>query len=178
MRLPLPKIIIKRDGLTEEFKSYKIEDAIKAAFDSVLVPYDKRVYESVLIRISFDTVKAVEEIQDIIEYELYRAGYFDVMKSFITYRFLHKMQREQIAGLNQDTTYINSTQSVEEYINGSDWRINANANTGYSNAGLVNNLAGKVIANFWLDKIYSKIEGSYHRNADIHIHDLDCLTGY
>ncbi len=178
MQLPLPKIIIKRDGSTEEFRAYKIEDAIKAAFDSVLVPYDKRVYESVLIRISFDTVKAVEEIQDIIEYELYRAGYFDVMKSFITYRFLHKMQREHIAGLNNDTTFINSTQSVEEYINGSDWRINANANTGYSNAGLVNNLAGKVIANFWLDKVYSKEEGYAHRNGDIHIHDLDCLTGY
>ncbi len=178
MKLPLPKIIIKRDGTKEEFKAYKIEDAIKAAFDSVLTPYDKRVYESVLIRISFDTVKAVEEIQDIIEYELYRAGYFDVMKSFITYRFLHKMQREQILGLNPDTTYINSTQSVEEYINKSDWRINANANTGYSNAGLVNNLAGKVIANFWLDKVYSKVEGAAHRNGDIHIHDLDCLTGY
>ena len=178
MQLPLPKLIIKRDGQTEEFKPYKIEDAIKAAFDSVLVKYDKRVYESVLIRISFSTVKAVEEIQDIIEYELYRAGYFDVMKSFITYRFLHKIQREHILGLNEDTTFINSTQSVEEYINGSDWRINANANTGYSNAGLVNNLAGKVIANFWLDKVYSKEEGYAHRNADIHIHDLDCLTGY
>ena len=178
MELPLPKIIIKRDGSTEEFRAYKIEDAIKAAFDSVLVKYDKRVFESVLIRISFSAVKAVEEIQDIIEYELYRAGYFDVMKSFITYRFLHKIQREHILGLNEDTTFINSTQSVEEYINGSDWRINANANTGYSNAGLVNNLAGKVIANFWLDKVYSKEEGYAHRNGDIHIHDLDCLTGY
>ena len=96
MELNFPKVIIKRDGSVEPFKPYKIEDAIKAAFDSVLVPYDKKVYEAVLIRISFDTVKAVEEIQDIIEYELHRAGYFDVMKSFITYRFLHKMQREHI----------------------------------------------------------------------------------
>lgn len=31
---------------------------------------------------------------------------------------------------------------------------------------------------FWLDKIYSAEEGYAHRNADIHIHDLDCLTGY
>ncbi|WP_200764002.1 ribonucleoside triphosphate reductase [Nitrosophilus alvini] len=176
--MELPKIIIKRDGSTEEFRAYKIEDAIKAAFDSVLVPYDRRVFESVLVRISFDTVKAVEEIQDIIEYELFRCGYFDVMKSFITYRFLHKIQREHIAGLTDDTTFINCTQSVEEYINGSDWRINANANTGYSNAGLVNNLAGKVIANFWLDKVYTKEEGYAHRNGDYHIHDLDCLTGY
>ncbi|BCD67294.1 ribonucleoside triphosphate reductase [Nitratiruptor sp. YY09-18] len=178
MEISLPKIIIKRDGSTQPFMAYKIEDAIKAAFDSVLVPYDKRVFESVLMRISFAFVKGVEEIQDIIEYELYRAGYFEVMKSFITYRFLHKMQREHILGLNDDTTFVNSTQSVEEYINKSDWRINANANTGYSHAGLVNNLAGKIIANFWLDKVYSKEEGAAHRNGDIHIHDLDCLTGY
>ena len=59
-----------------------------------------------------------------------------------------------------------------------DWRINANANTSYSNAGLVNNVAGKIIANYWLDKVYSKEEGYAHRNGDIHIHDLDCLTGY
>ena len=43
---------------------------------------------------------------------------------------------------------------------------------------MVNNSAGKVIANYWLDKIYSKEEGYAHRNGDYHIHDLDCLTGY
>ena len=75
-------------------------------------------------------------------------------------------------------TQISCTDTVDEYIGKSDWRINANANTGYSNAGLVNNVAGKVIANFWLDEVYSKEEGDSHRIADYHIHDLDCLTGY
>lgn len=73
---------------------------------------------------------------------------------------------------------VDSSEAVSEYISGSDWRINANANTGYSNAGLINNVAGKIIANFWLDEVYSPEEGGAHRNADIHIHDLDCLTGY
>jgi ribonucleoside-triphosphate reductase len=94
------------------------------------------------------------------------------------YRHTHKMQREHIFGLAEDTTFINSTQTIEEYINGQDWRIKANSNTGYSNAGLINNTAGKVIANYWLDKIYSKEEGLAHRNGDYHIHDLDCLSGY
>lgn len=75
-------------------------------------------------------------------------------------------------------TLVNCSDAVTEYISGSDWRINANANTGYSNAGMINNLAGKVIANFWLDEVYSPEEGTAHRRADIHIHDLDCLTGY
>src|SRR5690606_32235881 len=87
-------------------------------------------------------------------------------------------QREHADRINEDTTYVDSTQAIEEYIRQQDWRIHANANTSYSNAGLVNNTAGKIIANYWLDKVYSKEEGYAHRNGDIHIHDLDCLTGY
>ena len=73
---------------------------------------------------------------------------------------------------------IDCSDTVGEYISGADWRIKANANVGYSHAGLISNVAGKVIANFWLDEIYAPEEGLAHRQGDIHIHDLDCLTGY
>jgi len=168
--------ILKRNGTYKQYFSYKIEDAIKNAFASENVSYDDTIFINVLEKLDHKRAVAVEDIQDLIEYELYKGKYFDVMRSFMLYRHMHKMQRENI--LDDDTTYINSTQTVEEYINGSDWRIKANSNTGYSNAGLVNNTAGKVIANYWLDKIYSKEEGYAHRNGDYHIHDLDCLTGY
>ncbi len=170
--------VLKRNGLNETFESYKIEDAIKKAFKSEHVKYDSEVFFNVIEKVKNKRVVAVEDIQDIIEKELYKSRYFDVMKSFMLYRNIHKMQREHILGLNEDTTYINSTQTIQEYINGSDWRIKANSNTGYSHAGLINNSAGKIIANYWLDKIYSKEEGYAHRNGDYHIHDLDCLSGY
>ena len=170
--------ILKRNGESQDFYSFKIRDAIKKAFQSESITFDSSVYDNVIRRISIKRIVAVEDIQDTIEKELYKARYFDVMKSFMLYRLLHKMQREHLLGINEDTTYINAVQTIEEYINGSDWRIKANSNTGYSNAGLVNNSAGKVIANYWLDKIYSKEEGYAHRNGDYHIHDLDCLTGY
>ncbi len=170
--------VLKRDGTTQEFQSYKIEDAIKKAFKSENTTYDRQVFLNVLDKIKHKRVAAVEDIQDLIEHELYKARYFEVMKSFMQYRLIHKMQREHVLGLNEDTTYINCTQTIEEYIDKLDWRINANSNTGYSNAGLVNNSAGKIIANYWLDKIYSREEGYAHRNGDYHIHDLDCLTGY
>lgn len=73
---------------------------------------------------------------------------------------------------------IDCSDAVGEYISGADWRIKANANVGYSHAGLISNVAGKVIANFWLDTIYAPEEGLAHRQGDLHIHDLDCLTGY
>ena len=170
--------IIKRNGKQEEFKQYKIEEAIKKAFKSEGVNYDSKVFENVMaIAFSKETV-SVEEIQDLIEKELHNLDYFNVMKSFMNYRLLHKMKREHILGLNEDTTYVNATQTIEEYVGKSDWRIQANSNTGYSNAGLINNTAGKVIANYWLDKVYSKEEGLAHRNGDYHIHDLDHLSGY
>lgn len=172
------KRVCKRDGSSELFSPYKISDAIAKAFESESRQSNPKYLSHVLKKIEAEDRYSVEEIQDIIEEELHNAGEFKVMKSFLTYRFLHKMQREHLLGLNEDTTYINSTQSVQEYIQKSDWRINANANTGYSNAGLVNNLAGKVIANYWLDTVYSRQEGASHRNGDIHIHDLDCLSGY
>jgi len=168
--------ILKRDGTHKEFLAFKIEDAIKKAFKSEHIAYDSAVFFNVLEKLKSKRAVAVEDIQDSIEKELYKARYFEVMRSFILYRHTHKMQRESL--LDEDTTYINSTQTIEEYISGTDWRIKANSNTGYSNAGLVNNTAGKVIANYWLDKIYSKEEGYAHRNGDYHIHDLDCLTGY
>lgn len=75
-------------------------------------------------------------------------------------------------------TLINCTDTVNEYVNREDWRIKSNANTGYSAAGLVNNLAGKVIANWWLDEVYSPAEGMAHREGDYHIHDLDICGAY
>ena len=170
--------ILKRDGKYQIFQSFKIEDAIKKAFKSVDVIYDDSIYISVINRYKTNDTLFVEEIQDSIEKELFKSHHFSVMKSFMLYRHLHKMQREHTLGMDTDTTYINSTQTIEEYINGTDWRIKANSNTGYSHAGLINNSAGKIIANYWLDKIYTKEEGSLHRNGDYHIHDLDSLSGY
>lgn len=170
--------VIKRNGDYKPYAEYKIEDAIRKSFDSVTIPYDNRIFNRVTKAIENKSVWAVEEIQDLIEKKLFEKQYFTVMRSFILYRHTRKLQREHINGLNDDTTYVDSSQTIEEYISQTDWRINANANTSYSNAGLVNNVAGKIIANYWLDKVYSKEEGYAHRNGDIHIHDLDCLTGY
>jgi ribonucleoside-triphosphate reductase len=170
--------VIKRNGDYKPYTAYKIEDAIRKSFDSVTVPYDESIFIGVQKAIAAKQVWAVEEIQDCIEKKLFEKQYFTVMRSFILYRHTRKLQREHVAGLNDDTTYVDSSQTIEEYISQTDWRINANANTSYSNAGLVNNVAGKIIANYWLDKIYAKEEGYAHRNGDLHIHDLDCLTGY
>jgi len=139
----MEKYVIKRNGVFKPFELFKIEQAIEKAFESELQNYNPLVVEDVLHKLDDKETWAVEEIQDIIEKVLFSRGYFDVMKSFMVYRHTRKMQREHILGLNEDTSYVDSTQTIEEYISQTDWRINANANTSYSNAGLVNNVAGK-----------------------------------
>lgn len=68
--------------------------------------------------------------------------------------------------------------SIEEYLTRNDWRVKANANQGYSLGGLILNTSGKMIANYWLNNIYSEEIKLAHINGDYHIHDLDMLSGY
>ncbi|MBR6575985.1 MAG: ribonucleoside triphosphate reductase [Akkermansia sp.] len=170
--------IIKRNGKRERFEAYKVQQAIEKAFHASQEEYNPLVYANVLDKLKHEEYLPVEMVQDRIEKELMRAGAYDTARNFIKYRFLHKLQREQIAGLYQGNTWVDCKQTIEEYVGNTDWRIKANSNTTYSNAGLVNNTAGKVIANYWLDQVYTPEEGAAHRNGDYHIHDLDCLTGY
>ncbi|MGB3085744.1 MAG: ribonucleoside triphosphate reductase, partial [Saprospiraceae bacterium] len=174
----MDRIVIKRNGEYQTFLPYKIEDALLKAFQGQHKKIDSILINTIFLKLAEKEIWSVEEIQDIIEKELYNRNHFQTMRAFMLHRHTRKLQREHIQGLNEDTTYIDCSQTIEEYIYQKDWRINANANTSYSSAGLINNVAGKIIANYWLDKVYSKEEAYAHRNGDLHIHDLDCLTGY
>lgn len=67
---------------------------------------------------------------------------------------------------------------MDEYLDQTDWRVNANSNQGYSLGGLILNVSGKVVANYWLSHVYPEEIGNSHRNGDYHIHDLDMFCGY
>lgn len=78
----------------------------------------------------------------------------------------------------QAPTLVNVANLVDEYLERVDWRVNANANQGYSLGGLILNISGNIIANYWLNHIYDPAMGAAHREGDVHIHDLDMLAGY
>jgi len=77
-----------------------------------------------------------------------------------------------------DRIRVDVVDTIDEYLTRSDWRVNANANQGYSLGGLILNTSGKVTANYWLSRVYPPEVGHAHRNGDLHIHDLDMLSGY
>ena len=73
---------------------------------------------------------------------------------------------------------ISVADTITEYLERADWRVNANANQDYSLGGMMLNTSGKVVANYWLNEVFSPEAGQAHRRGDIHIHDLDMLAGY
>ncbi|MDO5719634.1 MAG: ribonucleoside triphosphate reductase [Actinomycetaceae bacterium] len=73
---------------------------------------------------------------------------------------------------------VDAISTIEEYLDRSDWRVNANANQDYSLGGLILNSSGKLVANYWLSRVYEPEAGTAHREGDIHIHDLDMFAGY
>ncbi len=144
----------------------KIATAFKKADEGSLSEFYKILDDT---EFSGELEKDYSEIEEVIKNTLAKLGLTKVLEEFIKISFDKKQERD---------TKVSSKISIQEYIDREDWRINANANTGYSNAGLVNNISGKLIANYWLDNVYSEEEGMAHRDGDYHIHDLDCLTGY
>ena len=85
------------------------------------------------------------------------------------------LQSQQISSFSGS---VEIATTVEEYLQQQDWRVKANANQGYSLGGLILNISGKVVANYWLNHLYPPDIGKAHRVGDFHIHDLDMLSGY
>lgn len=81
-------------------------------------------------------------------------------------------------GSSMAANNVDPQATINEYLHRADWRINANANQDYSLGGMILNSAGKITANYWLDEVFSVAAGNAHRNGDLHIHDLDMLSGY
>lgn len=175
--MPIYKVQ-KRNGGIVDFDLAKVERAIEKAAESV----EKKdiitahvLAEDVYHRLEEgfeDGIPTVEQVQDIVEETLIQYDYADIAKAYILYREKRRAIREE------RNVVVQVEKAVTEYLEKLDWRVNANSNQGYSLGGLILNTAGSVIANYWLSHIYPKNIGDAHRNADIHIHDLDMFSGY
>ncbi len=170
--------VTKRDGTLAPFDSNRIYNAILKAGNSTGEFSDQEAWLltgqvlKVLKHKFSETLPSIEQIQDIVEQVLISANYFATAKAYILYRD----QRNRSRGDKKVMVDVES--SINEYLEKLDWRVNANANQGYSNGGLILNVSGKVTANYWLSHVYPAEVGEAHRNGDIHIHDLDMLAAY
>ena len=170
-----PRLLHKRDQRKVPFSAEKILQAITAAGRATgefAASTAAQLSQKVIQNLPEHDELCVEDIQDRVETTLMESGHFRTARAYIVYR-------EQHARLRPDqNNLVDVASSMNEYLSREDWRVQANANQGYSLGGLILNVSGKVTANYWLNEVYSPEIGEAHREADLHIHDLDMLAGY
>jgi ribonucleoside-triphosphate reductase len=175
--MPLYKIQ-KRNGAIVDFKIQKIENAILNALEAVgmsnidAAQSIAQKTKNILEERFHDSIPTVEATQDIVEEALIQSGYAAAAKAYILYRAKRSEIREQ------KSVVVEVEKTIGEYLDHVDWRINENANIGYSIGGFILKNSEKIVANYWLSHVYPKVVGDAHRNGDYHIHDLGMFTGY
>ncbi len=178
---PMAKIskIRKRDGRIVDFDEEKITKAIWAAAQAV-GGRDRKLAERLSTRVvalleeKFPSeIPGVEDVQDVVEKALIEEGHARTAKAYILYRKQHESLRKI------QTTFLEVEKIVSDYLSQIDWRVRENSNIGYSMSGLMLHVAGSVITDYSLDRIYPMEIADAHRNGDIHLHDLYFgITGY
>ena len=171
--------IQKRDGRVVNFEQERITNAIFKAAQAVggkdremakelsghVVELINKIYDA-------NEIPSVEVVQDIVEKVLIENGHAKTAKAYILYRNQHRVIRET------KHTILNIEQTMNEYLDKSDWRVNENSNIDFSIGGLILYVSGKITANYWLKNIYPSEIGDAHKNGDFHIHDLSMFSAY
>ncbi|MFH0808645.1 MAG: ribonucleoside triphosphate reductase [archaeon] len=172
------KKIRKRDGSVVFFQKEKIAEAIWKAARAVGGEDRERPAQLAdMVVEKLDKVHGefgipeVEEVQDLVEKILIEEGHAKVAKAYILYRQSHDELRK-VKGL------FDTIEAVEDYIGLNDWMIKENSNMGFSLQGLNNYIGTKIIANYWMRRVYPEAIRKVHEAGDLHIHDLGTLGAY
>lgn len=171
--------VIKRDGRKVPFDKDKIKVAVLKAFlevDGVETPYAKDKAREIANYIcALEKTMTVEEIQDIVVEKLMASQRKDVAVSYIQYRYLHGLARDQ---------YKDMMTAVAEKLTASNVQ-NQNANVDESSfGGKVGEASDLVMKRYALEFCMSDMARNNHLNNMIYVHDLNsyavgmhnCLT--
>ncbi|MBD3313929.1 ribonucleoside triphosphate reductase, partial [Candidatus Woesearchaeota archaeon] len=166
--------IKKRDGRVVEFTKEKITNAVFNAAKAV-GGHDRRQAEQLadkvatILEFKYDVgeTPTVEEVQDVVETVLIKSGHAKTAKAYILYRYHQQKVRET------KSVAIDCVNTIGDYLKQADWRVNENSNEAFSFSGLLLYTAGKVIANYALNEIYTPQIADAHKKGYFHIHDLN-----
>ena len=128
------KHIVKRNGSVKPFDVTKIVSAVtragKATGEFGEAKALDLVCAYVLPRLDEKSTLCIELVQDAVEHALFEAGCFKTLRAYIVYRETRTKARDA------KQSWVNVESSINEYLDQIDWRVNANANQGYSLGGL------------------------------------------
>lgn len=157
--------VIKRDKTEELFQIQKIERAIEKAFESCEKEPNYTVIDCIrkIYNIQSDDIVHVEDIQDNVEKCLMDIDK-EVAKSYIIYRYNHKLIRE-----NRDKMYKDITKKLLA-TNVQNQNANVDEHSFGGRMGEVNRL---VLKDYALKYCMSRKSRNNHLNNEVYIHDLD-----
>ncbi len=167
------KLVQKRDGRIMPFDKEKIVFAVFKALRATGNPNRYLAEETatkVVAKLNSDIPK-VEEIQDLVELELFEQKLYKTAKAYILYR----KQHENIRNVKE---LFSNVDIVDDYINNNDWRIKESANSTYSLQGLNQHVSTIISSQYWLNKIYPQEIADAHKKGKFHIHDLGFVSVY
>jgi len=150
----MPRQIKKRDGRLETWSVDKIAQAIFKALkasgikDPLLA---KRLAMRVEGKLADVEIPEQEQVQDMVELVLMESRLYQVAKKYILYR----EKRREIR--SQKQAFLDIKDTIDSYMNKSDWRVNENANMAHSFQGLMLHLSGSVQARYALEKYPEEI---------------------
>ena len=165
-------IVIKRNGTEVDFDIEKIYGAVVKANESVeeslrMTPVQiRRIAEFVeLSCMKMNRAPSVEEIQDMVEYQIMAHGAFEVAKSYITYRYTRSLIR-------RSNTTDEKILSLIECCNEEAKQENSNKNP-VVNSTQRDYMAGEVSRDISERLLLPADIVEAHREGIIHFHDSD-----
>ena len=164
--------VIKRNGSEVTFDTTKIIAAITKANESVdesirMTPMQiQRIAESVEFScLKMNRSPSVEEIQDLVEYQIMAHGAFEVAKNYVTYRYTRSLVR-------RSNTTDEKILSLIECCNEEAKQENANKNP-VVNSTQRDYMAGEVSRDITERILLPQEIVEAHREGIIHFHDAD-----
>ena len=164
--------VIKRNGSEVTFDITKIIAAITKANESVdesirMTPMQiQRIAESVEFScLKMNRSPSVEEIQDLVEYQIMAHGAFEVAKNYVTYRYTRSLVR-------RSNTTDEKILSLIECCNEEAKQENANKNP-VVNSTQRDYMAGEVSRDITEHILLPQEIVEAHREGIIHFHDAD-----
>ncbi len=164
--------LIKRSGAEETFRTAKISAAIAKANDAVAEK--DRISEEAVLNIAARVAKAcqklrravtVEEVQDMVEYELMREGAYTLAKTYITYRYKRALVRKS-------NTTDDKILSLIECNNEEVKQENSNKNPTV-NSVQRDYMAGEISKDITRRLLLPEDVVKAHEEGIIHFHDAD-----
>lgn len=171
----MPSQILKRDGRLETWSTDRIAQAIFKALSASGIKdplLARRLAGKVEVKLKDVAIPEQEHVQDMVEMVLMESRQYSVARKYIVYREKRRQLR------NQHEAFLDITETIDEYLDKSDWRVAENSNMSHSFQGLMLHLSGTVQARYALEKYPEEIRLA-HEHGYFHIHDLSFgLAGY